>query len=131
MRASVKSGLTAGVLALAVIGWATSAGAHGTSRVQRELRDEGYQDIKITGSKAPFDVDACRGGDRFHLRIDFYGKKIEDTRIGSCGAGSPRAAAAANQPAAAAPDPAPAKEVGCKRYFPATGTTVSVACSDK
>ena len=131
MRANVKSGLTAGVLALAVIGGATTAGAHGTSRIQRELRDEGYQDIKITGAKAPFDVDACRSGDRYHLRIDFYGKKIEETRTGFCDAGQPRAAAAVDQPAVAVPDPAPAKEVGCKRYFPATGTTVSVPCTDK
>jgi hypothetical protein len=77
--------------------WATPVWAHDIDEVRGELRKQGFDQLDFQRAKPPFKLDACRGGERFHLHVDYYGKIIEQTSIGSCGKD------AATQPATAAP----------------------------
>lgn len=123
----MKANLAAAMIGLVALGWASGAWAHGKDRVRNQLRDQGYKDIEITGAKAPFDVTACHGGERFRLRIDYYGKKTEETSVGSCD----NETSAAPPASSTAPAPAPVAKSDCKRYVPAAGMTISVPCTDK
>ena len=123
----MKASLAAGMIALVALGWPSAVWAHGKDRVRNQLRDQGYKDIEITGAKAPFDVTACHGGERFRLRIDYYGKKTEETSLGSCSG----EASAAPPATSTAPAQAPVGKSDCKRYIPAAGMTISVPCTGK
>ena len=123
----MKASLAAGIVVLIALGGAGAAWAHGKDRVRNQLRDEGYKDIEITGAKPPFEVSACRGGERFRLRIDYYGKKTGETSVGSCNG----EASAAPPASSTAPAQVPVKKADCKRYIPAAGMTISVPCTEK
>ena len=150
----MRAGFAVGTLIL--VAWATSAYAHDIDEVRSELRKQGFDQLEFSRTKPPFKLDACRSGERFHLHVDFYGKIIEQTSIGSCGEEAPAAATAAPPPGTpptdapsneassitttadvtrpkplpAAETPvkqAPAKEL-CSRYFPQVGQTMRVPC---
>lgn len=84
-------------LIIATFAWAAPAWAHDVDEVREALRNQGFDQLEFQRSKPPFKLDACRGGERFHLHVDFYGKIIEQTSIGTCGED------AAAQPATAPP----------------------------
>lgn len=136
--------------------WAAPVWAHNTEEVRRALREQGYDQLEFSRTKPPFKLDACRDGERFHLHVDYYGKVVEQTSIGSCGedaAGPPTTApppgaaptdafsdeassitspAPAQLPkpsrdAEAPPRQTPAQEL-CARYFPGVGKTVRMPC---
>jgi len=65
--------------------WATSALAHDIGEVRDALTQQGFDQLEFSRTKPPFKLDACRGGERFHLHVDFYGKILEQTPFGSCG----------------------------------------------
>ena len=104
--------------------------AHNVDRVSRELRQQGFDQLEFSRTKPPFKLDACRGGERFHLHVDFYGKVTEQTSIGSCNEDDSQAPAAAS-PGEAASEQEPAIMGDCKRYVPAAGVTVSVPCEER
>lgn len=143
-------------LIFVALAWATAAWAHNIEEVRRALRQQGYDQLEFSRTKPPFKLDACRGGERFHLHVDFYGKILEQTAAGSCGedaAGLPAATTAPGAPptdassdegssitspaaaqppkpsldAAKPPKQAPAQEL-CARYFPEVGKTLRVPC---
>lgn len=72
-------------ISLTTLGWATAASAHDASQVRRELRERGYYQIQFIEDEAPFQVNAYRDGERFHLHIDWYGQVTERTPLGPCG----------------------------------------------
>ena len=142
-------------LIFAAFAWAAPVWAHSTEEVRRSLREQGYDQLEFSRTKPPFKLDACRGGERFHLHVDYYGKITEQTPFGSCEgdaavppAGPPGAAPTdtssdeASSITSAAPAPpqnlsrggeklpkqSPAREL-CARYFPAAGKTLQVPCS--
>lgn len=143
-------------LIFAAFTWAAPVWAHNTEEVRRSLREQGYDQLEFSRTKPPFKLDACRGGERFHLHVDYYGKIIEETSIGSCDGDAAVPPAAAPPPGAAPtdtssdeassitspapaqppnlsrdaeklPKQAPAREL-CARYFPAVGKTLQVPC---
>lgn len=153
MKASVAIG------AFVVLGLATSAYAHNVERVRRELESQGYDQLEFKRSKPPFWVDACRGTQRLHLHVDYYGKITKEEPTGSCPgsepteaspetvapgratesenssistarqkAGDPAAKKAVEAVAQPKDKPAATTRTECKRYFPSTGMTVTVAC---
>ena len=128
----MKATLAMGTLAFVVLGCATSACAHNADQVRRELSEQGYDQIEFTVAKPPFKVNACRGGERFHLHVDYYGKAkvTKETPIGSCDGNVSRAPAAAS-PGVAAPEQESIEKPDCKRYVPAVGMTVSVPCPER
>ena len=71
-------------ISLASFGFATAANAHGAAQVRSELRQDGYYQIQFIEDEAPFQVNACRGGQRYHLHIDWYGRVTERSPIGEC-----------------------------------------------
>ena len=75
---------TAAVLAISAIGGATVASAHDVSQAQHELRDRGYTKIQFLVDEAPFQVNACQAGTRYHLHMNYYGRITERTPIGEC-----------------------------------------------
>jgi hypothetical protein len=136
--------------------WAAPVWAHDIDEVRSELRKQGFDQLEFSRTKPPFRLDACRGGERFHLHVDYYGKIIEQTSVGSCGEDTPGAATAPPPPASlsteasthensAITSPAPgqppkalldaetpvkqtpAKEL-CSRYLPEVGKTMRVPC---
>jgi hypothetical protein len=125
-----------------------SASAHGVGKVRRELSEQGFDQLEFSRTRPPFKLDACRGGERFHLHVDFYGKITEQTRIGSCAEekGAIEEDAAINENSSittAAPDgvskpprnveasaPPSAKEELCARYMAGIGRTISVPCDE-
>ncbi len=112
--ANLRASLAAGALVLVAWDWATPAYAHGVDRVRRELIEQGYEQLKFSRTSPPFKLDACRGGQRLHLHVDYYGKVTEETAIGQCGkSGSPT------------PGPTPPEEAA-----PARGTTDTSQCAD-
>lgn len=62
----------------------TPAYAHKLKQVRRELNSQGYEQIEFERTKFPVWVNACRGGQRYHLHVDWYGKIKKKTRTGSC-----------------------------------------------
>lgn len=62
--------------------------AHGVKQVRKELTEQGYTDIEFQRRKPPFKLDACLKDDRHHLHVDYYGKIIKKSIIGSCGSAS-------------------------------------------
>lgn len=87
--------------------WAASAWAHDIDEVRDALRQQGFDQLEFQRTKPPFKLDACRGGERFHLHVDFYGKIIEQTSIGSCGEDAAAQPGTATPPAATPPPAAP------------------------
>ena len=150
MKASVAIG------AFVVLGLATSAYAHNVERVRRELESQGYDQLEFKRSKPPFWVDACRGTQRLHLHVDYYGKITKEEPTGSCPgsddaspeavapratetenssistarqkAGDPAAKKAVAAVAQPKDEPGATTRIECKRYFPTTGMTVTVPC---
>ncbi len=80
----LKSVLASGIVSLGAISWTTAVSAHDASQVQYELRERGYYQIEFLTDEAPFQVNACRDGERYHLHVDWYGQIRERVRIGSC-----------------------------------------------
>jgi hypothetical protein len=76
--------LTPAVLALSAIGLSGAASAHDAPQVRDELRERGYYDIRFIVDEAPFQVNACRGAERYHLHVDWYGHVTERAAIGEC-----------------------------------------------
>jgi len=62
----------------------TPASAHGVARVRKQLKEQGYEQLEFRRRKPPFKLDACLDGERYHLRVDFYGKITKKTAFGSC-----------------------------------------------
>ena len=58
---------------------------HTTSQVRYELRERGFYNLQFIEDEAPFQVNACRDGERFHLHIDWYGRITEQSPLGPCG----------------------------------------------
>ncbi len=151
----MRATLAVEVLVFVACAWATSVSAHDIDEVRTELRKQGFDQLEFSRTKPPFKLDACRGGERFHLHVDFYGKIIEQNSIGSCGEDATTSPAAAPPPAppptkasneassitsrdlaqpskpsrdAEAPlKQTPTKEL-CSRYFPGVGQTLLVPC---
>ena len=69
-----KSVLAFGTIAFVTVGGAASASAHDAPQVRYELRERGYYQIQFLVNQAPFQVNACRYGDRYHLNVDWYGR---------------------------------------------------------
>ena len=63
---------------------ATVATAHDAQQLRYELQDRGYSSIRFLVPEAPFQVGACRGGTRFHLHVDWYGRITERAVSGPC-----------------------------------------------
>jgi hypothetical protein len=131
----MKNAFAIACMLVAGLAWTSVAEAHGRARIARELRDDGYTQIEIEGRKAPYDILACRGTERFQFQIDFYGKRGEELHLGACSPISDSkvkapvgtAAKASPQPAAqAAADKK--KGAGCVRFVPAVGATIPVDC---
>ena len=61
------------------------ASAHDASQLRYELREQGYTQLQFIVDEAPFQVNACRDGERYHLHVDWYGRISERARIGECG----------------------------------------------
>jgi hypothetical protein len=57
-------------ISFAALSSATAASAHDASQVRYELCERGYYQIRFIEDEAPFQVNACRGGERFHLHIN-------------------------------------------------------------
>ena len=126
--------------------WSLSASAHGVEKVRRELSEQGFDQLEFRRTRPPFKLDACRGGGRFHLHVDFYGKITQQTRIGGCaedkGAIEGDAASYNNSSIttaapdeisspsrdAEAQDPQSPKEELCSRYIAEIGQTLRVPC---
>lgn len=70
---------------LAMAGSASVASAHDAREVRSDLRDRGYYQIQFIEDEAPFQVNACRDGERFHLHINWYGHVTERSPLGPCG----------------------------------------------
>ena len=123
MQASVAMG----TLAFFVLGLATSADAHKLKQVRSELMSQGYDQLEFTRTKVPFAVDACRGSKRLHLHVDYYGKVTvtNDTPRGSCPTEAENTVQAEAKPK---DEPETTRNVGCKKFFPAVGITLTVAC---
>ena len=143
MNASVPMGF----FAFFVLASSTSASAHSTERVRRELRAQGYDQIEFARTKFPVWVNACRGNERLHLHVDWYGKVTvtDETPKGSCPTGSENENSNIVSPPAEKYNAvakktletkvlpkngstAKSEAVGCKKYFPAIGMTVTVPC---
>jgi len=140
--ALIRASLAAGALILVALDGLNSAYAHNVERVRRELTAQGFEQLEFQRTKAPFKLDACRDGEKFHLHVDYYGKVMEQTPIGSCGED------AAQEPSSEPPPVAgPAVELSeaapaqsgdksspdesrerCARYFPELGETIRVPC---
>ena len=61
------------------------ASAHDAYQVRHELQERGYYGIRFLVAEPPrFQVNACRGGERFHLHVNFYGRVTERDAIGPC-----------------------------------------------
>ena len=80
----VKSFIGASVLAVTAVSGATLASAHDASELRYELRQQGYSQIQFIVDHAPFQVNACRDGRRYHLHADWYGHITERAPIGVC-----------------------------------------------
>jgi hypothetical protein len=96
----MRATFTVEALLFVAFAWAAPVWAHDIDEVRSELRKQGYDQLEFQRTKPPFKLDACRGGQRFHLHVDYYGKITEQTPIGSCGED-------AAQPATAPPPDAP------------------------
>ncbi len=145
----MKAFVAMGILAFVVIALPTSADAHKLKQVRRELMLKGYDQIEFTRTKAPYAVNACRGSKRLHLHVDWYGKVTvtNDTPTGSCPTVAENAvenepkttkteaenekstiSAAPLEPEAEPNDEPMNVAVGCKKFFPAVGMTLTVDC---
>lgn len=62
-----------------------TADAHDSSQVRYELRQQGYTQLQFIVDEAPFQVNACRDGERYHLHVNWYGNITERARVGECG----------------------------------------------
>jgi len=82
--AVMKAFVAMGTFAFVVLGLATSAHAHKLKQVHRELSSQCYEQIEFERTKFPVWVNACRGGERYDLHVDWYGKIKKKTRTGSC-----------------------------------------------
>lgn len=83
-----KSFLATAGLALATLGIAAPAHAHDVNQVRYELRERGYHNIRFIVAEAPFQVNACRGGERYHLHVNWYGNITSSAYLGHCGYGN-------------------------------------------
>ena len=74
------------ISALAALAFtAGTASAHDAYEVRYELQQRGYYSIRFLDAQPPhFQVNACRGGERFHLHVNFYGRITERDAIGPC-----------------------------------------------
>jgi hypothetical protein len=79
-----KSIFSSAVAVLAAVGTSTAASAHDASQVRYELRQQGYSNLEFIVDEAPFQVNACRDNERFHLHVDWYGRITERAYIGEC-----------------------------------------------
>ena len=80
----LKSLIGASVLGLTAVSGATIASAHDSSQVRYELRQQGYSQIQLIVDEAPFQVNTCRDGTRYHLHVGWYGHITERAPIGVC-----------------------------------------------
>ena len=62
-----------------------TANAHDSRQLRYELREQGYTQLQFIVDEAPFQVNACRDGQRYHLHVDWYGHITERAPIGQCG----------------------------------------------
>jgi len=61
----------------------TRPARHDAYQVRHELQERGYYSIRFVGARPPhFRVKACRGGERFVLHVNFYGRITERDAIG-------------------------------------------------
>src|SRR5215470_3442158 len=61
------------------------ASAHDAYQVRLELQQRGYYSIRFLETEPPhFQINACRGRQRFHLNVNFYGRVTERNAIGPC-----------------------------------------------
>ena len=74
------------ISALTVLTFAAGpASAHDAYQVRNELQQRGYYSIRfLQAEPRHFQVNACRGGERFHLHVNFYGRVTERNAIGPC-----------------------------------------------
>ena len=64
---------------------AGTASAHDANQVRYELQQRGYYGIRFLDNRPPhFQVNACRGGERLHLHVNYYGRITERNAIGPC-----------------------------------------------
>ena len=64
---------------------AGTASAHDAYQVRNDLQQRGYYSIRFLDAQPPhFQVNACRGGERFHLHVNFQGRITERDAIGPC-----------------------------------------------
>lgn len=69
----------------AVTLFAVQAEAHSPQAVRYKLRDSGYSRIRFTDRVLPiYQLNACRGGRRFHLHVNYYGEVVRRYSIGWC-----------------------------------------------
>lgn len=80
----LRSFVVSGLAAIAAISASTVSYAHGSSQVRYELREQGYSNLQFIVDEAPFQVNACRDGQRYHLHVDWYGRITERAYIGQC-----------------------------------------------
>lgn len=81
MKEKIITAVTA-LAALAASG--SSASAHSINQARNALQDRGYYDIVLERSSLPYSFNACKGGSRFHIHMDYYGALIDVDRIGRC-----------------------------------------------
>jgi len=122
--ASIRASVAMGTLAFVVLGLPTSAYANNeVELVRRKLMLLGYDQIELTRTKAPFAANACRGAKRFRLHVNSYRKITRKIPTGSCPMEVGAEAKAKNKPKTRN-----TSTVGCKRFFPSIGKTLTVAC---
>ena len=127
----MKAFVAMGTLAFVVLGLPTSADAHKLKQVRRELMLKGYDQIEFTRTKFPVWVNACRGSKRLHLHVDWYGKVAvtNDAPTGSCPTEAENTVAVNTVETQAEPKDEPMNVgVGCKKFFPSVGMTLTVPC---
>jgi len=61
------------------------ASAHDAYQVRLELQQRGYYSIRFLEAESPhFQINACRGRQRFLLHVNSYGRVTERNAIGPC-----------------------------------------------
>jgi len=78
-----KSYVVGGGLALLIFG-AGSASAHSVYEAEQTLYQRGFTDVRLERASLPYSFNACRGGTRYHIHVDYYGNLEEVDPMGPC-----------------------------------------------
>jgi len=83
MMLQTKLGVVGGALAFLIFG-VGSASAHSVYEAEQTLYQRGFSDVRLERASLPYSFNACRGGTRYHIHVDYYGNLEEVDPIGPC-----------------------------------------------